>query len=116
MANSLSSTITSPPTYVFFCAYLARDREDEAARVNRAILDNFLNALSQTGHLKSIKRIIFTCGLKQYGVHLGRPKNPMEESDARLLPGDENNWPPNFYYDQEDVLAEHASLQISPGQ
>lgn len=59
---------------IFFCAYLARDAEDEAAKVNEAMLQSFIDALHITGALKQVKRIVLTCGLKQYGVHLGQVK------------------------------------------
>lgn len=65
------------------------------------MLQNFLSALVSTGAVRKVKRIILVTGAKQYGVHLGQPKNPMLESDPWLT-GKE--WPPNFYYRQQDVL------------
>lgn len=35
--------------YVFFCAYLAKDDEKEAAEVNNTMLKNFLEAIAITG-------------------------------------------------------------------
>lgn len=97
---------------IYFCAYLAQPDEAEAAKVNGAMLENFLHALELTGEIKKVKRIVLTCGLKQYGVHLGVTKQPMHEEDYNvspgLRPGDENKWPENFYYSQQDVLVEHA--------
>lgn len=104
MADSLKSV--QGATQVFFCAYLANDDEGEAAKINSSMLQNFLDALHITGALKDIKRIILTCGLKQYGVHLGLPKQPMEETDP-IHQGD--NWPPNFYFSQQKVLIDNAS-------
>ena len=69
------------------------------------MLSNFLEALDLTGASKKVKRIILTCGAKQYGVHLGAPKNPMEESDPWI---EGHGWPPNFYYNQQRILAEKA--------
>lgn len=69
------------------------------------MLKNFLDALDLTGASKKIKRIILTCGAKQYGVHLGPPKNPMEESDPWI---DGPGRPPNFYYAQQRILADKA--------
>lgn len=103
MASQLSSI--QDPTHVFFCAYLARDSEEEAAKVNGAMLQNFLDALSQTGAIKTVKRIILTAGLKQYGVHFGNVKQPMHESDPWIEGPDR---PPNFYYDQQRILAKAA--------
>lgn len=91
--------------YVFFCAYLARHDEGEAAKVNGAMLSNFIEALHHTGAIKQLKRIILVNGLKQYGVHLGQPKEPMHETDP-WLEGDK--WPPNFYYIQQRILADAA--------
>jgi hypothetical protein len=92
--------------YLFFAAYLQKDSEQENWDVNGAMLDNFLRALDTTGASKKLKRVILVTGAKQYGLHLGRPKNPMFESDPRIEgPGR----PPNFYYNQQDILKKHAS-------
>ena len=69
------------------------------------MLKNFLDALVLTGADKKLKRVLLTTGAKQYGVHLGPAKNPMEESD----PWVENpESPPNFYYHQQRILEEAA--------
>ena len=70
------------------------------------MLQNFLEALEITGALKNVKRVVLVTGAKQYGLHLGRPKNPMLESDPRVDGADR---PPNFYYRQQDILAQYAS-------
>jgi len=87
--------------YIFFAAYLQKDTEQENWDVNGAMLENFLTALTKTGAIKDVKRIILVTGAKQYGVHLGVPKNPMLEDDPWLSG---NNWPPNFYYNQQNIL------------
>ena len=46
------------------------------------MLTNFLDALDDTGASKKLKRVILVTGAKQYGLHLGRTKNPMQESGA----------------------------------
>ncbi|KAK3055850.1 hypothetical protein LTR09_003084 [Extremus antarcticus] len=96
------------PEYIFFAAYLAEDSEEEATKVNGAMLENFLEALKITGASKHVKRVILTTGAKQYGVHLGVPKMPMEESDRWLTDSDR---PPNFYYKQQHILAEQGRQQ-----
>lgn len=88
--------------YVFFAAYLQKDSEEENTKVNGDMLKNFLEALEITGATSNLKRIILVTGCKQYGVHLGQPKNPMLETDPWLR--DESKWPPNFYYRQQDIL------------
>lgn len=102
MAKQLSGVEAD---YVFFCAYLAKSDEGEAAKVNGSMLQNFLDALAITGAEEKLKRFILTCGLKQYAVHQGRPKNPMHETDPWLEQPDR---PPNFYYDQQRILARTA--------
>lgn len=96
------------PEYIFFTAYLAQDSEEELAKVNGAMLENFLNALEITGASKTVKRIILTTGAKQYGVQFGIPKQPMEESD-RWLADPEHL--PNFYYKQQNILKEKGEKQ-----
>jgi nucleoside-diphosphate-sugar epimerase len=87
--------------YIFFAAYLQKDSEQENWDVNGAMLDNFLTALIKTGAIEGVKRVILVCGAKQYGVHLGAPKNPMLESDPWLT---DSKFPPNFYYNQQNIL------------
>jgi len=88
--------------YIFFAAYLAQDAEEDAWTVNGRMLSNFLSALEQNQAVADIKRIILVCGAKQYGVHLGMPKQPMTEDAAWLT--DTSKWPPNFYYNQQNIL------------
>ncbi|KAF1977053.1 NAD(P)-binding protein [Bimuria novae-zelandiae CBS 107.79] len=92
--------------YVFFAAYLQKDSEQENWDVNGAMLSNFLEVLTKTGAIERVKRIILVTGAKQYGVHLGAPKNPMHE-DAPWLTG--SQWPPNFYYNQQNILHDFCS-------
>ncbi|KAK3694203.1 hypothetical protein B0T22DRAFT_451911 [Podospora appendiculata] len=97
--------------YVFFAAYLQKDTEQENWKVNGDMLESFLQALEITGAVRSIQRFILVTGAKQYGVHLGQPKNPQLESDPWLR---DTRWPPNFYYRQQDILkafcAKHTSV------
>lgn len=70
------------------------------------MLDNFLKALELTGAVSTLKRIVLVTGCKQYGVHLGRVKTPMAESDPWLP---EPPYPPNFYYRQQRILHAFAA-------
>ncbi|RYP35906.1 hypothetical protein DL767_003595 [Monosporascus sp. MG133] len=107
MSKSLSHI--PPVTHIFFCAYLANPDEAEAARINGSMLSNFLEALTKSGQTKELKRIVLTCGLKQYGVHLGQPKNPMrEDDDPSLFWLEQEDRPPNFYYTQQRILEKAA--------
>lgn len=92
--------------YVFFAAYLQQETEEDSTRVNGDMLDNFLKALVQNNTASKVKRIVLVTGAKQYGVHLGRVKNPMCESDAWLP---EPPYPPNFYYRQQRILHEFCA-------
>ncbi|KAK4039732.1 NAD(P)-binding domain protein [Parachaetomium inaequale] len=83
--------------YIFFVAYLQKDTEEENWQVNGDMLSNFLSALTHT----KTKRILLVTGAKQYGVHLGAPKNPLLESDPWLTTPP---FPPNFYYRQQSLL------------
>lgn len=94
--------------YLFFAAYLQKGSEQENADVNGAMLSNFLDALQITGASKKIQRVILTTGAKQYGVHLGAPKTPMEESDPWV---EGEGRPPNFYYVQQRILHKKAKEQ-----
>ena len=69
------------------------------------MLQNFLAALDQTGASQKLRRVILITGAKQYGLHLGRPKNPMHESDPWI---DASDRPPNFYYRQQTILKERS--------
>ncbi|KAJ5599272.1 NAD(P)-binding protein [Penicillium hetheringtonii] len=95
--------------HIFFCAYLASDDPSETDRINASLLSNFLEAIVKIGGEKQLKRFILTCGFKQYGVHLGRVKQPLMEGDP-LLQGNAGgvSWPPIFYYSQQQVLADAA--------
>lgn len=103
MASSLSDV---QGEYVFFCAYLARDDDQAAVDANAAMLQNFIDALRQTGAIKELKRVVLVNGLKQYGVHWGRAKQPMHETDPWL---EGTTWPPMFYYTQQRILADAAN-------
>jgi len=92
--------------YCFFAAYLQKDSEKEMSEVNGAMLRSFLDALDITGASKKLKRVLLTTGCKQYGVQLGQVKNPMEETDPWL---EGKDWPPNFYYTQQRILAEKSN-------
>jgi hypothetical protein len=89
--------------YLFSCAYIAKDSEQENVHANGPMVSNLPEALEKTGAEKKLKRVILTAGLKNYGVQFGRPKNPMKETDPQLRSDDR---PPNFYYNRQDVLKE----------
>ncbi|KAI0554078.1 NAD(P)-binding protein [Xylaria curta] len=99
-----------PVTHIFFCAYLADPDHGEAARINGAMLSNFLATLKKTGQIANLQRFVLTCGLKQYGLHQGQPKNPLKEDDpASLFWLEQKDRPANFYYTQQRILENAAN-------
>ena len=95
---------------IFFYSYLqpppppgqaAWSNADELVRVNSALLSNFLSALPLAS--LSPKRFLLQTGAKNYGVHLGRARNPAVESDPQP-----SHLGPNFYYPQEKALFEYC--------
>jgi nucleoside-diphosphate-sugar epimerase len=63
-----------------------------------SLLSNFLTALEISTIIP--KRFILQTGAKHYGLHLGPPLSPEDESDPRFLKEK------NFYFPQEDILWE----------
>ncbi|KAI0839684.1 NAD(P)-binding protein [Hypoxylon sp. FL0890] len=108
MSKSLSHI--PPVTHIYFCAYLADPDEAKASEINGAMLSNFLEALTKSGQTTELKHFNLTCGLKQYGVHLGQPKNPMREDDEdSLFWLEQDDRPPNFYYTQQRILEKFSA-------
>lgn len=87
-------------THVFYAAYVPDADLAEEARVNGRMLRNLLRALE--AQKAPLERVALYQGGKVYGLHLGPVKTPMRETDPRHMP-------PNFYYDLEEALVEHAS-------
>ncbi|EXJ60336.1 hypothetical protein A1O7_04488 [Cladophialophora yegresii CBS 114405] len=92
--------------YIFFYSYLQPrpppgavvwSNSDELVKVNSALLDNFLGALTQANIIP--KRFLLQTGAKHYGVHIGRARVPAIESDPPPA-----HLEPNFYYPQEKSL------------
>ena len=83
-------------THLFYCAR-AKHGEGGVENVeeNIAMLRNVLDAVEACG--AGLQHVHLVEGLKWYGVHLGPYPTPAREDDTRHLP-------PNFYYDQEDLL------------
>ena len=85
----------SAATHLVFGAYIEKPTAAEKTAVNVEILRNLLDVLEKTA--PALKHIILYQGGKAYGADLGPFKTPAREDDPRLMP-------PNFYYDQEDLL------------
>lgn len=90
-------------THVFYAAR-AKHGEGGAESVaeNVAMLRNMLDASGT--HTATLRHVHLVEGGKWYGQHLGPYPTPAREDDPRHLP-------PNFYYDQEDLLRERQRGQ-----
>jgi nucleoside-diphosphate-sugar epimerase len=82
-------------THIVFGAYIEKQTAAEKSIVNVAILRNLLDVVEETS--PGLRHVTFYQGGKAYGADLGPFKTPAREDDPRLMP-------PNFYYDQEDLL------------
>ena len=82
-------------THIIFGAYIEKQTAAEKSEVNVAILRNLLDVVEETS--PGLRHVTFYQGGKAYGADLGPFKTPAREDDPRLMP-------PNFYYDQEDLL------------
>jgi nucleoside-diphosphate-sugar epimerase len=83
-------------THVFYCARAKHGEGGvESVEENVEMLRNVVDASAQVAD--RLQHIHLVEGGKWYGQHLGRYPNPAQEDDPRHMP-------PNFYYDQEDLL------------
>src|SRR5690349_6922967 len=70
----------------------------EDVPANAAMLRNLLDACDRPG----LRHVHLLEGTKWYGLHLGPFATPAREDDPRHMP-------PNFYYDQQDLLTERRT-------
>jgi nucleoside-diphosphate-sugar epimerase len=90
-----------PVTHAFFCARAPfREGEVEDVESNVAMLVATLDALASRS--EALEHVHLLEGIKWYGMHLGPYPTPSREDDPRHLP-------PNFYYDQQDLLSARAA-------
>ncbi len=88
------------PTHVFLATWQRRPTEAEMIRVNRAMVENLLDALRPK---KSVRHVALVTGLKHYlgpfeAYGKGKlPQTPFREDQGRLDIE-------NFYYAQEDAV------------
>ncbi|MDR2256111.1 MAG: SDR family oxidoreductase [Arthrobacter sp.] len=82
-----------------FAAYVERQDPQRQIKDNVALLSNTLTALERLD--APLEHVTLYQGMKYYGAHLGPFKTPALETDPRLAAA-------NFYYEQEDLLREHA--------
>jgi nucleoside-diphosphate-sugar epimerase len=83
-------------THLFYCARAKHgEGGTESVEENVAMLRNVLDAVEAAA--PGLRHVHLVEGLKWYGVHLGPYPTPAQEDDPRHMP-------PNFYYDQEDLV------------
>ena len=87
-------------THIVFGAYVEKATAAEKSEVNLALLRNLLDTVETTS--PELRHVTLYQGGKAYGADLGPFKTPAREDDPRLMP-------PNFYYDQEDLLRERSA-------
>jgi nucleoside-diphosphate-sugar epimerase len=89
-------------THIFFAAWVPGKSEEEQCEVNLKFLRNVVETVDRRSSV--LQHVYLQTGTKYYGMHVGPSKgqtSPYHENDSRLKI-------PNFYYDQEDFLAEFS--------
>lgn len=103
--------------YVFFYSYLQPSpppgaalwsNAEELVKVNSDLFSNFLGALEEANITP--RRVLLQTGAKNYGVHIGRTRQPSCESDPQP-----KDLEPNFYYPQEEALFNYCKRNPSTG-
>lgn len=89
----------APVTHVFYAAYQHRPTRTEEVPPNLAMLRHAIDLGEARG---ALQRFVLITGGKYYGLQWGAIKTPARETDPRHLG-------PNFYYAQQDHLAERAA-------
>ncbi|PPJ54556.1 hypothetical protein CBER1_06642 [Cercospora berteroae] len=98
------------PDYIFFYSYMTAENENAMdAKVSQKLYDlnvplvkNLLEALPKADIQP--KRILLQTGGKHYGMHIGRGRNPVIESD----PAPKHLQPKQFYYEQSRLLEQYC--------
>jgi len=85
-------------THLVLGAYVEKRDAGERSTFNVALVKNLLDAVEEASGT-TLRHVTLYQGSKAYGADLGPFKTPARETDPRLMP-------PNFYYDQEDLLRE----------
>lgn len=100
-ARALSSH--AEVTHVFYTARAKHGETGvESVEENVAMLRNVLDAVEPVA--PGLEHVHLVQGTKYYGMHLGPFSTPARENDPR-------HPPPNFYYDQQDLLTERQRGQ-----
>ena len=91
----------SAVTHVFYTSRAPfKEGGVEDVESNVAMIENLLNAVEPAA--PNLAHVHLVTGSKWYGIHLGAGASPAREDAPRHMP-------PNFYYDQQDLLSERQS-------
>jgi nucleoside-diphosphate-sugar epimerase len=104
-AAALARALAGQPdiTHVFYTARAAHGESGvESVPENLALLRNTIDMV--TSICPGLQHIHLVEGTKWYGMHLGAFPTPAREDQPRHLP-------PNFYYDQQDLLEDRQRGQ-----
>ena len=85
----------SDVSHVFYAAYQWQPSRADEVGPNTAMLANVVDVVAAAS--PALRNVVLVTGAKMYGMQWGPSRTPMREDDPRHLP-------PNFYYDQEDLL------------
>jgi nucleoside-diphosphate-sugar epimerase len=91
--------VCGPVSHAYFCSYLHKDDFSESYVANKTLFENFLSAIEQTA--PKLQNITLQTGGKYYNLHVEPVPSPAREDDPRRYGPFEN-----FYFPQEDKLAE----------
>lgn len=95
-----ASKALAPVTHLIFAAYMPAPTLAEEVAPNVAMLVNLVSTLDKVA--PRLAHVSLVQGSKWYGNHLGPFRTPAREEDPRHIP-------PNFYYDQQDWLAQYQA-------
>lgn len=87
-------------THLFYTAFANAPTWVAQVAPNTDMLRNLLDAVETAA--PRLRHICLLQGTKYYGAHLGPFRTPAREDDPR-------HFPPNFYYDQQDLLAQRQA-------
>ncbi|PIA92773.1 3-oxo-Delta(4,5)-steroid 5-beta-reductase [Cercospora beticola] len=105
------------PDYIFFYSYMTAENENamdakvsqKLCDLNVPLINNLLQALPKADIHP--KRILLQTGGKHYGVHIGRVRNPVRESD----PAPKHLQANQFYYEQGRLLEQYCEEHPETG-
>lgn len=99
LAKEMTPTCTGV-THAYFSSYVHKESFEELGTANQRLFENFLDALVSVAS-DTLHNCTLQTGGKYYNVHVRPVPTPAREDQPRLATPDEN-----FYYHQEDYLAE----------